>query len=81
MPLRTLLLSTLEDRGVQRLYEAEPSIDTSVYGSKVVNIVRSIAAAIHPVTPVGGRCTGGFIPSKCGGRCAGQLRKKRESDT
>ena len=50
MPLRTLLLSTLEDRGVQRLYETEPSIDTSVYGSKVVNIVRSCAAAIHPVS-------------------------------
>jgi uncharacterized phage protein gp47/JayE len=67
MPLRTLQLSTLEDRGVKRLFETEPSIDASVYGSKVVNIVRACAAAIHPVTLLAGDILNDAFPQTAEG--------------
>lgn len=50
MPLRTLQISTLENSGVARLTELEPAIDLGVYGSHVVNLVRSVAYAIYPTT-------------------------------
>ena len=50
MPLRTLLISTLEKNGVERLQEVEPRLDASVYGSHITNVLRSAAYAIHPVT-------------------------------
>lgn len=50
MPLRTLQISTLEDSGVARFTELEPSIDIGVYGNYVVNLIRSTAYAVHPIT-------------------------------
>lgn len=50
MTLRTLQISTLEDSGLARLQQLEPSIDGAVYGSQITNLVRSVAYAIHPVT-------------------------------
>lgn len=50
MPLRTLLISTLEKSGTERLQELEPRLNASVYGSHIVNLIRSQAYAIYPVT-------------------------------
>lgn len=50
MPLRTLLLSTLEDSGVASLTKDEPTINTNIYGNHILNVVRSCAIAIHPLT-------------------------------
>jgi len=50
MPLRTLSIKTLEDSGLARLSEREPSINVNVYGNHIQNLVKSIAYAIFPVT-------------------------------
>jgi uncharacterized phage protein gp47/JayE len=49
MPLRTLLISTLERNGTERLQELEPRLDASVYGSHINNLLRSEAYGIYPV--------------------------------
>jgi uncharacterized phage protein gp47/JayE len=50
MALRTLKITTLEQNGLARLKELEPSIDTTVYGSVVTNLIRSLAITAFPVT-------------------------------
>jgi len=50
MPLRTLSIKTLEDSGIARLSEREPSINVNVYGSHIQNLVKSVAYAIFPAT-------------------------------
>lgn len=50
MALRKLTISDLEQQGIERLKQLEPSIDASVYGSFVTNLIRSAAYGIYPAT-------------------------------
>jgi uncharacterized phage protein gp47/JayE len=54
MPLRTLSIKTLEDSGLARLSEREPSINVNVYGNHIQNLVKSIAYGIFPATSLVG---------------------------
>jgi uncharacterized phage protein gp47/JayE len=48
--MRTLTISDLEKQAVERLKALDPSLDASVYGSHIINLIRSAAYGIHPVT-------------------------------
>lgn len=50
MTLRTLTITDLEKQGIERLKSLEPSIDASIYGSHILNVIRSAAYAIWPST-------------------------------
>jgi len=48
--LRSLTISDLEKQAIERLKTLEPSLDATVYGSHIVNLIRSAAYGIHPAT-------------------------------
>lgn len=50
MALRTLKISQLEQNGLARLKTLHPSIDTTVYGSIITTLIRSLAATAYPIT-------------------------------
>jgi uncharacterized phage protein gp47/JayE len=50
MALRTLKISQLEQNGLARLKTLQPSIDTTVYGSIITTLIRSLAATAYPIT-------------------------------
>jgi hypothetical protein len=50
MPLRILTLSHLESQGVARAKQVEPALDATVYGQHALNLIRSAAYGVYPVT-------------------------------
>jgi len=50
MTLRALTISDLEKQAIERLKTLEPSLDASVYGSHIINLIRSAAYGIYPAT-------------------------------
>ncbi|WP_434779280.1 baseplate J/gp47 family protein [Neisseria sp. Ec49-e6-T10] len=50
LPFRKLNISDYEKQGQARLKQLAPSLDASVYGSFITNLLRSAAAAVFPST-------------------------------